>query len=92
MATTAKQLEVLRRELGRLETQRRELCHRIAALYNAGRDEDSFDRAFELWQVEFQPLLERIQLLQRDIHRLIPPAPRHRVNGRLYPRARRVVR
>lgn len=90
MGSHTEQLQHLRQELTSLEKPREELCRRIGALYNNGRDKDSVERAFVVWQKEFQPLLEHIQHLQRDIARLSPTAPRHRVNGRLYPRARRV--
>ena len=91
MNPAAKQLHALQRELALLQAQHLELCHRIGDLYNDGRDEDSFERAFELWELEFRPLLVSIESHQRSIARLMPPAPRPAVNGRVYPRVRRVI-
>lgn len=91
MSSSSKKLLKLQEELSELERQRWGLCCRIGAIYNEGRDGDSFDRAFELFQEEFQPLLERIEDVQRGIRRLTPASPKRKVNGRSYPRARRVI-
>lgn len=90
MASTTKQLQALQKELGLLRDRSCELSRRIAALYNNGRDKSSADRAFELWQEEFQPLLAELETVQRSIRQLTPPAPRNRSDGRHYPRKRQV--
>lgn len=90
-AAERRQLDKLHGELATLEARRRELCYLIAGIYaDGGRTEESFDAAYELWSESFQPLLADIEHLELQLRRLTPQPPRRRVDGRLYPRARRV--